>query len=91
MARSSCPSTTADEGPPDGLTLDQAIELLVQQNLDLRAKYLEIPQARADVLTASLRANPDLLCRRPARPLRLGLGSAAGRAHPIRRERIAPD
>ena len=30
----------------------------MQRNLDLRAKYLEIPQARADVLTASLRANP---------------------------------
>jgi cobalt-zinc-cadmium efflux system outer membrane protein len=52
------PKEEADEGPPDGLTLDQAIELLVQRNLDLRAKYLEIPQARADVLTASLRANP---------------------------------
>ena len=30
----------------------------MHQNLDLRAKQLEIPQARADVLTASLRANP---------------------------------
>ncbi len=30
----------------------------MRQNLDLRAKQLEIPQARADVLTASLRANP---------------------------------
>ena len=47
-----------DEGPPDGLTIDQAIELLMERNLDLRAKFLEIPQMRADVLTASLRANP---------------------------------
>ena len=46
------------EGPPDGLTLDQAIERLVRQNYDLRAKFYEIPQARADVLTAGLRANP---------------------------------
>ncbi len=46
------------EGPPDGLTLDQAIEILVKHNLDLLAKRYEIPQARADVLTASLRANP---------------------------------
>ncbi len=46
------------EGPPDGLTLDQAIETLVKHNLDLLAKRYEIPQARADVLTASLRANP---------------------------------
>ncbi len=47
-----------DEGPPGGLTLDIAITLLVRQNYDLRTKWLEIPQARADVLTASLRANP---------------------------------
>ena len=57
-AHSSCPRHETEEGPPDGLTLDQAIDLLVRQNLDLRAKQLEIPQARADVLTAGLRANP---------------------------------
>ena len=51
-------SAIEDEGPIDGLTLDHAIEILVRQSIDLRAKYLEIPQARADVLTASLRANP---------------------------------
>jgi cobalt-zinc-cadmium efflux system outer membrane protein len=42
------------------LTLDRAVEILVRQSIDLRAKYLEIPQMRADVLTASLRANPIL-------------------------------
>ena len=47
-----------DDGPPDGLTLEQAITLLVSRNHELRNKYYEIPQARADVLTASLRANP---------------------------------
>ncbi len=47
-----------DEGPPDGLTIDRAVELMIERNLDLQAKYLEIPQGRADVLTASLRANP---------------------------------
>jgi len=52
------PKLEAEEGPADGLTLDQAIELLLRRNLELRAKYLEIPQGRADVLTASLRANP---------------------------------
>jgi cobalt-zinc-cadmium efflux system outer membrane protein len=52
------PKDAAEEGPPDGLTLDQAIDLLLRQNFDLRAKSLELPQARADVLTASLRANP---------------------------------
>ncbi len=52
------PSNLTDEGPPNGLTLDAAIDLLVHQNLDLRVKYLEIPQAQADILTAGLRANP---------------------------------
>ncbi len=41
-----------------GLSLDEAIDRLIRENLDLRSKSLEIPQARADVLTASLRANP---------------------------------
>jgi cobalt-zinc-cadmium efflux system outer membrane protein len=54
------PKEEVDEGPADGLTLDQAIQLLKERNLDLRAKQLEIPQANADVLTASLRANPIL-------------------------------
>ena len=44
--------------PPDGLTLDTAIERLVRENLALRARSFEIPQADADILTASLRANP---------------------------------
>ena len=47
-----------DEGPPGGLALDQAIERLVHENLALRARSLELPQAEADILTASLRANP---------------------------------
>jgi cobalt-zinc-cadmium efflux system outer membrane protein len=52
------PKLEAEEGPAGGLTLDHAIELLIHRNLDLRSKYMEIPQGRADVLTASLRANP---------------------------------
>ena len=47
-----------EEGPPGGLTLDAAIERLVRENLELRAKALELPKAQADILTASLRANP---------------------------------
>ena len=47
-----------DYGPKDGLTLDAAIELLVQRNLDVEAARFEIPMADADVLTANLRANP---------------------------------
>ena len=50
------PTEDEYEGPADGLTLDQAIELLIKHNYDLRSKFMEIPQARADILTASLRA-----------------------------------
>ena len=52
------PPTEEDLGLPDGLTLDQAIDRLVHENLDLKSKFYEIPQAKADILTASLRANP---------------------------------
>ncbi|WZP00717.1 TolC family protein [Isosphaeraceae bacterium EP7] len=48
----------AEIGPADGLTLDQSIDLLMRANLDLLALKYEIPMADADVLTASLRANP---------------------------------
>jgi cobalt-zinc-cadmium efflux system outer membrane protein len=52
-------STELEEyGPKDGLTLDAAIERLIQQNLDLEAARFEIPMSDADVLTANLRANP---------------------------------
>jgi cobalt-zinc-cadmium efflux system outer membrane protein len=50
----------ADEGPPNALTLDQAIGLLLRENLELRAQFIELPLAEADILTASLRANPIL-------------------------------
>lgn len=52
------PSGPEDDGPPNGLTLDAAIDLLIRGNLDLRAKSLEIPQAQADILNAGLRNNP---------------------------------
>ena len=35
-----------------------AIERLIRENLGLRARLFELPQADADILTASLRANP---------------------------------
>jgi cobalt-zinc-cadmium efflux system outer membrane protein len=47
-----------EPAPAGGITLDEAIERLIAANLDLRAKFYEIPQADADILTASLRANP---------------------------------
>jgi cobalt-zinc-cadmium efflux system outer membrane protein len=46
------------EGPPQGMTIDQAIEILIKHNLDLIAFRMEVPMAEADILTASLRANP---------------------------------
>ena len=52
--------SSEEEGPADGLTLDAAIETMIRSKKDLKARALEIPQARADVLTASLRANPIL-------------------------------
>jgi len=47
-----------DEGPADGVTLDAAIERMMQDNPDLRALRHELSQADADILTAGLRANP---------------------------------
>ncbi|GAC1309673.1 MAG: hypothetical protein NVSMB14_13530 [Isosphaeraceae bacterium] len=52
------PPGPEDPGPPNGLTLDGAIDRLLRDSPDLHAKFLEIPMARADVLQASLRANP---------------------------------
>ncbi|MDR3620060.1 MAG: TolC family protein [Paludisphaera borealis] len=45
-------------GAKDGFTLDDTINILIQQNLGLLAMKFEIPMADADILTASLRANP---------------------------------
>jgi outer membrane protein, heavy metal efflux system len=50
--------SASDEGPPDGLTLDMAIDRLLRANYDLRTKFQEIPKSQADILTAGLRANP---------------------------------
>ena len=47
-----------EQGPPEGLDLDEAIRRLLQDNRDLRSKFLEIPQAEADIITAGLRENP---------------------------------
>ena len=43
-----------------GLSLDEAIELLLQRSFDLRLKAQDLPKARADVLSAGLRNNPSL-------------------------------
>lgn len=56
----SLPEVLEDEGPPGGMSLDIAIDRTLRENLDLRAKFFEIPQAQADILQAGLRANPIL-------------------------------
>ena len=47
-----------DEGPADGLTLEAAIDRLLDASYDLAIKRQDIPKARADILTAGLRNNP---------------------------------
>jgi cobalt-zinc-cadmium efflux system outer membrane protein len=74
------PTGPAEEGPPGGLTLDQALDRLVSENLDLRAKYHEIPKAQADVLTAGLRANPLLFFDVQRIPYGGSGGASRGRA-----------
>ncbi|MFO0888419.1 MAG: TolC family protein [Isosphaeraceae bacterium] len=54
------PAREEKETGEAGLSLDRAVERLVNQNLNLLALRHEIDQAQADVLTASLRANPAL-------------------------------
>ncbi|GAC1472593.1 MAG: hypothetical protein NVSMB9_19950 [Isosphaeraceae bacterium] len=51
-------SASSSNGPQGGITLDEALGLLLHNNLDLRAQFSGIAQAEADVLTAGLRANP---------------------------------
>jgi cobalt-zinc-cadmium efflux system outer membrane protein len=46
------------DSPEGGLTLDAAVDRLVAFNYDLRTKYQDISEARADELTASLRNAP---------------------------------
>jgi cobalt-zinc-cadmium efflux system outer membrane protein len=48
----------SDDGPPDGLTLDMAIDRLLLMNYGLKTKFQELPKAEADILSAGLRGNP---------------------------------
>ena len=52
------PEGDDDEGPPEGMSLDDAINRLMHHNLDLIALRMELTQADADIITAGLRANP---------------------------------
>ena len=55
------PVQPLEEGPPDGLTIDQAIDICVKQNIDLYAQRLEISMAEADILTAKSAREPHFL------------------------------
>jgi outer membrane protein, heavy metal efflux system len=52
------PGESDDWGPADGVTLDRAIDVTLERSLNLRAKFYEIPMAKADILQANLRSNP---------------------------------
>lgn len=47
-----------EDAAGDGLSLDASVTRLLAFNYDLRTKYQDIPEARADELTASLRNPP---------------------------------
>ena len=64
------PSGPEDDGPPDGLTLEQAIDITLERSRDLRAKSYEIPLARptssrpaCDQIRSSIRTGSFLLIR----------------------------
>ena len=66
------------EGPPTGLTIDQAIDRVLRINLELRAQAMEISKARADVLTAGLRGNPLIYLDSSLVPYSTFAGTAGG-------------
>jgi cobalt-zinc-cadmium efflux system outer membrane protein len=72
------PEPDRDDLHPEGLTLEEAICLLVRNNLDLRARFSDISQADSDVLTASLRANPILYADAQQVPYGSYSGGATG-------------
>jgi outer membrane protein TolC len=51
----------APAGPPERLSLDQAVDRLERDNLALAAMWLEVLQARADILTAGRPPNSHLV------------------------------
>jgi cobalt-zinc-cadmium efflux system outer membrane protein len=65
-------------GKANGITLDQAIDQLCRHNLDLQVQFSAIPQAEADVLTASLRTNPILYADSQQIPYGNYSGTTAG-------------
>ncbi len=72
-----------DPGPPGGLDLDAALDRLVHFNRDLRTKYHEIPQARADTLTAGLRGNPIIFWSAGGTPYGRWTNQPGTRSYPL--------
>ena len=68
-------------GPPDGLTIDQAIDRVLRLNPELRAQAREISKARADVLTAGLRSNPLVYADSSLVPYGSFRGTSGGPTH----------
>src|SRR5262245_25239303 len=68
-------------GPLEGLNIDQAIDRLLRLNLELRAQARELSKARADVLTAGLRANPLVYADSSLVPYGSFQGSSGGPTH----------
>jgi cobalt-zinc-cadmium efflux system outer membrane protein len=58
LDRDGKPVRRPEIGKPGGITLDEAIDILLHNNLDLCQNRGDITQAEADYLTSSLRANP---------------------------------
>ena len=52
------PAGAEDDGPETASRSMRPSTSTLERSLDLRSKFYEIPQARADILQASLRANP---------------------------------
>ena len=76
-AHSSCPRTTTEEGPPDGLTLDQAIDLLDAPEPRPAGQAARNPPGARRCFDSQSARQSAFLCRQPACPVRLRLGAAA--------------
>ena len=63
---------------------------MIRENLDLRGKSYEIPQAQADILSAGLRANPVFYADAQLVPYGRYTRDKPGRPDPVRRERLLP-
>ena len=71
------------------MNLGDAIDIMIRQNLEIIAMRYEIPMAEADVLTASLRANPVFYADTQLVPVRSIQPGQSRRPDPVRRQHHA--